>query len=246
MDILNAAGQRLGDVEHILRGQDNRVYVVVSHGGFLGLGEKRVALPLDRTALHDGKLVVQGLTVDQIRAMPAFDPKDPRYREAEASFAAPVRVAAIPPAQPSSGAAGMDAAERRRLARERIGEDVHVTSNVGASSATRQQPTRTVRAAELEDLDIYNGQGQVLGDIERVIVNPADNRQYAVIGRGGFLGLFEEEVALPVNRLAAQGDRLMIRGITDSELDDLPGWRNRFANARELDDSAPVSVPVAQ
>src|SRR5215217_5164546 len=40
-----------------------------------------VPIPLERVAMRDDRLVVQGLTEDQIRAMPTFERNDRRYRD---------------------------------------------------------------------------------------------------------------------------------------------------------------------
>ena len=250
MNVVNARGEQIGDVERLVSGQDSRVYAVIGHGGFLGLGEKEIAMPLDQLTLHGGRLMAGNLTDEQIRAMPSLTRNDNRYREVENTFTAPLRVAAIAPTGAGTAApatrpgAVTDPAERRRAARERIGEDVATTGNVTTGAAARPAQTRTIRAGEFEDLNIYNARGELLGDVERVIVNPADNRQYVVIGHGGFLGLFEDEVALPLDRLFVRGDRIMIRGITDEELDQMPEWRNRYANARELADNTTVTMGV--
>ncbi len=73
MDVVNAHGDTLGDVEHVLmHTADKKSYVVIGHGGFLGMGEKQVALPVDNMFLRNGKLVMRGITDDQIKAMPSW------------------------------------------------------------------------------------------------------------------------------------------------------------------------------
>jgi hypothetical protein len=82
MRVTNAKGDTLGDVEHVLAGgADGKPRVVIGHGGFLGLGEKQVALPLDSMVLDGDRLVMRGLSDDQIRAMPAWDGKGHGYRD---------------------------------------------------------------------------------------------------------------------------------------------------------------------
>lgn len=73
MNVVNARGDVLGDVEHVLTHKAQaKPYVVIGHGGFLGMGEKQVALPVDSMIVRDGKLIMRGMTDDQIRAMPAW------------------------------------------------------------------------------------------------------------------------------------------------------------------------------
>lgn len=82
MDVVNARGNQLGDIESLaVSTQDNRTMAIIAHGGFLGLGEKRVAIPLDElTMVGDDQLLVRGLTDDQIRAMPEWQENDPNYQ----------------------------------------------------------------------------------------------------------------------------------------------------------------------
>lgn len=81
MNLFNARGQQLGDVERVVVGNDGRAYIVIGHGGFLGLGEKQVALPLENVALQGDRLVIRGVTEQQIEAMPAFNIGDGNFRE---------------------------------------------------------------------------------------------------------------------------------------------------------------------
>lgn len=82
MNVVSAKGDTLGDVEHVLtHGTDKKTYVVVGHGGFLGMGEKQVALPIDNMFVRDGKLVMRGMTDEQIKAMPAWSKNTTGYSE---------------------------------------------------------------------------------------------------------------------------------------------------------------------
>jgi hypothetical protein len=77
MEVVNSQGNTLGKVEQVLVSKaDNMGYVVVGHGS---LGDKQVALPVKEMALQNGKLVVRGLTDDQIRAMPAWKEGDTNF-----------------------------------------------------------------------------------------------------------------------------------------------------------------------
>jgi predicted outer membrane protein len=85
LNLYNTQGNELGDVERVVEGPDGKQYVVIGAGGFLGIGEKHVPIPLERVALRGDRLIVQGLTEDQIRAMPTFERNDRRFRELEGS-----------------------------------------------------------------------------------------------------------------------------------------------------------------
>jgi hypothetical protein len=73
-DVVSAEGEQIGDVEDVIR-QGGEVYVVVGAGGFLGLGERDVALPVSDMILSDeDTLVMPQLTEEQIQNMREVDP----------------------------------------------------------------------------------------------------------------------------------------------------------------------------
>ena len=72
MSVYNGRGEKLGDVEKVLMGADGKSYMLVSHGGFLGLGSKQVAISADRLVLRGDRLVAETLTDEQVRVFPEF------------------------------------------------------------------------------------------------------------------------------------------------------------------------------
>jgi len=73
--IQNAAGETVGEIENVIIDEDGRVeYVVVGVGGFLGVGEKQVALAWDELAVADnGETVVTAVTKEQLEALPQHE-----------------------------------------------------------------------------------------------------------------------------------------------------------------------------
>ncbi|MDJ0387799.1 PRC-barrel domain-containing protein [Roseomonas sp. E05] len=66
------------------------------------------------------------------------------------------------------------------------------------------QMQRGFRADDITDTDLRNPQDQYLGSVEDVVVNPSNGQiRYVVVERGGFLGIGEDYVAVPWNRLSA-------------------------------------------
>lgn len=73
MAVYDAKGTKVGDVERIVQTQDGKRELVVGVGGFLGLGERHVAIPAENIALRGDRLLLAGLTEDQMKRMPAVD-----------------------------------------------------------------------------------------------------------------------------------------------------------------------------
>jgi sporulation protein YlmC with PRC-barrel domain len=72
--LVNARGNELGEVERVVMSpqQPGEAFAVVAYGGFLGVGEKRVTIPLRDLTLRGDELVVEGMTDDQLRELPDF------------------------------------------------------------------------------------------------------------------------------------------------------------------------------
>jgi sporulation protein YlmC with PRC-barrel domain len=71
--IYNDAGQEVGKVEDLIISPDRNVsYVIVGAGGFVGIGQHDVAIPVAQIQDKGGKLVMPGATKDKIKGMPEF------------------------------------------------------------------------------------------------------------------------------------------------------------------------------
>jgi hypothetical protein len=74
-EVLNQAGEKLGKVDKVVRDQaTNHLYAVVGVGGFLGIGQKDVTMPLRDMTLLDGNLVTQSSsTTEELKQWPAYE-----------------------------------------------------------------------------------------------------------------------------------------------------------------------------
>lgn len=72
--LYNDNDQKLGTVDDLIISPDKSVsYVIVGAGGFLGLGQHDVAIPVTQVEERQGKLVVRGATRESLKAMPTFE-----------------------------------------------------------------------------------------------------------------------------------------------------------------------------
>lgn len=74
--VYNASGQSIGDLNDVIIGKDGKISaLVVGVGGFLGLGEKNVAVNWDQLK-QNGSIspsrIVLGMTEQDLRNAPAF------------------------------------------------------------------------------------------------------------------------------------------------------------------------------
>ncbi|HYF53943.1 MAG TPA: PRC-barrel domain-containing protein [Salinarimonas sp.] len=111
-----------------------------------------------------------------------------------------------------------------------------VAGAAGASSALRQM---TVEA--LGDMELVGADGKEIGEIEGV-VEGQDGKRFALVERGGFLGIGAKTIAVPLDNLVVQGDRLMLRNLELTALDAMPAHRNENNAFREIDDEQQVGL----
>jgi sporulation protein YlmC with PRC-barrel domain len=73
-DVIGSNNEKIGDVNDLLIDQNGRIVAyIVGVGGFLGIGERQVAIPLESLQMgSDGRLTTT-LTKDEIGAIPIYD-----------------------------------------------------------------------------------------------------------------------------------------------------------------------------
>jgi sporulation protein YlmC with PRC-barrel domain len=71
--VVNEAGDTVGKIDDIIVGPDGKApFVVLSVGGFLGVGDKLVALPYEQMRTNGKKIVLPGATKDSLKSLPEF------------------------------------------------------------------------------------------------------------------------------------------------------------------------------
>jgi sporulation protein YlmC with PRC-barrel domain len=92
--VVNEAGEQIGEVSNIVESTaDGKMYVVIDQGGFMGVGEKRVALSLEGLTMQGDQILVPQLSQQEIEALPEFQASD-QFPEVEDDQQAQIRVAA--------------------------------------------------------------------------------------------------------------------------------------------------------
>jgi sporulation protein YlmC with PRC-barrel domain len=72
---------------------------------------------------------------------------------------------------------------------------------------------------------IYNDKDEKVGDVDDLIIAPDSSVSYAIIGVGGFLGLGERQVAIPVNHFKGGEGRIVLPGATKDALQAMPSFQ---------------------
>lgn len=99
--VRNSAGDKIGTVDDLLMGNDSKVnYAVLSVGGFLGIGDRLVAVPISDLQMAADHMVMPSATKDSVSKMPKFDRSAVHYP----GYVKDVP-RATPPSSPSPGGA---------------------------------------------------------------------------------------------------------------------------------------------
>jgi sporulation protein YlmC with PRC-barrel domain len=69
---------------------------------------------------------------------------------------------------------------------------------------------------------VFNDQNEKIGAVDDIIIAPDKSVTYAIIGAGGFLGVARHNVAIGVNQLKLDGDKLVLPGATKEALKQAP------------------------
>ncbi len=123
------------------------------------------------------------------------------------------------------------------IQRDRIPEQAY---DALRGDARIQGAATTIRVSELVDRQVVNARGEQLGQVERVVAN--GNRTYLILSEGGFLGMGEREVALPLDRVSSiRGDeQLVLQGLSEEDLEAMPRWN--AGNSQELGENDEVDI----
>ena len=80
---------------------------------------------------------------------------------------------------------------------------------------------------------VYNDNNEKIGSVDDLIISPTKSLSYAIIGVGGFLGMGRHDVAIPMNHIKEQGNKLVLPGATKEALKALPEFQYAKTERRD-------------
>jgi sporulation protein YlmC with PRC-barrel domain len=83
---------------------------------------------------------------------------------------------------------------------------------------------------------VYNDNNDKIGDVNDVIFSRNNSASFVVIGVGGFLGMGEHDVAVPLSRIKHDNDKLILAGATKEALKSMPEFK--YAKSEATDKSS--------
>lgn len=215
-NVYNGTGdnaEKIGDVNDLVFDKDGKLAsIVIGVGGFLGIGEKDVALAYDKIdwAEKDAdRWIVVPATKEELTALPAFD---------RTAFV-PKGTAATAPTTSSPAATDTSAKPVDK-------------------STLKEMPAGEIRAEELVGTTVYGANDEHVGEIGDVILGADNKVDSIIIDVGGFLGMGEKEVAVALDNLAFMADadnkRYLYTNFTKEQLEAQPAYdKATYAEKRE-------------
>lgn len=200
----------VGEIGDIVIGRDGKVEaVIVDVGGFLGIGEKPVALDMSSlqfvadasTENPADFFIVAPVALNMIEQAPTFT-----WPWNEANEATE--------AKPETKTDAMPAGEKRGWEKE------------GYTPVDYKMLT----AEDLTGERVYDAREEWIGEVSQLLLSDDGMIEQAVIDVGGFLGIGEKPVAIPMDRLRIVRDANSVVRVyvdmTEEQLEALPTFEN--------------------
>lgn len=219
--------QDIGKVNDVVLSPEGKAQsLVIGVGGFLGMGQKNVALDFDKAtwAERDGDrwLVVEA-TKESLEALPDFDRR--AYDVAPVTSAD--NSAAAPAVVPATDTAAAPNEQR----------DATSTAAIDKSTLTEVQMT-DVSAKELDGTTVYGADDVKVGEIGDAVLTPDGQVDAVIIDVGGFLGIGSKPVAVGMDTFRVMADKdgkkYLYTEFTKEQLEAHPAYdKDSYADNRE-------------
>jgi sporulation protein YlmC with PRC-barrel domain len=214
--VKNKAGDSIGEISDLLVSPGGTITAaVVSAGGVLGIGDKKIAVPYKSFSMSpDGKSVYLDMTAEQLKALPPYTAASNDERG--------------------------DAATRQKTSQNNPFEHGTSSSTATSSTAASGKTPHVLKATEqpasaLIGAEVVDRADAKVGKIKDVIVSTSGGRQaQAVVSVGGSIAnIGGREIAVPLDDLTIQRDeknpkhepQRVQTNLTVSELAALPEFK---------------------
>ena len=252
--VYNSAGddaENIGSVSDLVLSSDGNVEaIIVGVGGFLGIGQKNVALEYDLVewAARDGnQWLIVPTNREALEALEEFDTAAyrPMPADAQVGNTSPASAEQLGVAKTATGTdttAAAPAANNNTTAVAPTAPAGDATAQAPAVDTTDETTTAAIDRSTLTEVDsvglsaeeligtpVYGADDDNVGSIEDVIISSDGSGVEAVImDVGGFLGIGAKSVAVGLENLAfmadADGNRYLYTQFTREQLEAQPEY----------------------
>jgi hypothetical protein len=82
MHVVGADGKKIAEIERVVESSaDTKQFVVIERGGFLGIGAKETAIPIENIAVQGDKATLRNLDAARLDGMPEYTNENNAFRE---------------------------------------------------------------------------------------------------------------------------------------------------------------------
>ncbi|MBC7905773.1 MAG: PRC-barrel domain-containing protein [Rhodospirillaceae bacterium] len=222
-NVQDASGKSAGEVEYLMLSlADGAVrYVVLGSGGILNFGQDYfVALPWDRVAEVPANGSVRlSVSTDQLNSAPRFTRealtdltkpavltsvidhyRTPGGAQAQGQPPAAGQSAAPPTPQQQAQSQGATPGQGQKQAGQGGSEPQLM---IGRTITTTMMAPVLARSGQITGAEVRTQDGKVVGEVDQVMIDTSHGQvAYALLARGGFLGIGEDWVPVPLEALS--------------------------------------------
>jgi sporulation protein YlmC with PRC-barrel domain len=193
--------EMIGEVNDLIVANDGDIdAAVIGVGGFLGVGEKNVAVSFDSLKLvtdKDGdRYVVLETTKEELEGAPEFDVQ-----------------AAVTPAEPAADTTAAAPAPRTTDMTAEAPQTINPTAPIEPPAASvpsrdtlKSMDVGTISSDNVIGATIYSSDDENVGEISEVVLTQDGKIDAVVVDVGGFLGIGAKSVAIAFDALDFRAD----------------------------------------
>jgi len=231
VNVVNAEGETIGEVDNVVIDADGQVrHVIVGVGGFLGMGEKNVALPWDQIVMAaDGESVTVPYTKDQLEGLPSHVYPEEVGSGSVYGYDDDVRVNNYLAVEREA------TAEAAQQTGETVAEAAAETAGTTSPSATAQtgamvtSDAARIEASALLGADVQTANGESVGDVDEIWLDANGQVAGLVVDVGGYLGIGSDPVLLAWSdlQISRDGDDVIaVTPLTRDQIESLTSIQN--------------------
>lgn len=207
MPVVNQSGETLGEIQDLAidTDQERVAYAVLSFGGFMGMGDKWFAIPATALTLPaDHKNFVLAMDKDRLQNAPGFA-KDRWPQMGDSTWESGIH---------------------------KFYDQQPYWMNAGEGS-TPTNINRIQKASDIVGRSVQNNQGEKLGSIKDLVIDPDQFRiAYTVLSFGGFMGMGDKLFAMPASVLQVpSNEKFAVLTVDKNRLKEATGFdKNQWPN----------------